>query len=454
MGLSSAPDPQPGLVRLDGLHAGLRYRLDGEIVRIGRDPRNEISVRGGKAGFVSAQQAEIRAIGERLVLNDLGSTNGTFVNGVRVESIQLEDGAFIELGAGGPQFRFERQPAPKAEQPPAPAGRPAASTPAGAAPTANLSRGTAEIMRRAVVIAQHSARQRWLGAVWGVSLALAAVTIYAVVATWRLQQQKSDAGREIASIQARLEAGEDDPRAARRLLDQLDEYQRIALRLEQDLLYQLTEPDRDQLYVERELRELLLELGAEQTTPLPDFSARVLHYIRRYQGQDRPTMQRALGRSRDRFQQMRTYFEAANLPPDLAYMVLVESELVNHRQSHRGARGLWQLLPATARQYGLQVTDEQDERLDPQRATEAAARHIRSLILDFGSGSSVLLALAAYNGGAARVKRAVRQVEDPIAQRNFWYLYATQSLPAETREYVPKVLAAIVIGRNPERFGF
>ena len=59
-----------------------------------------------------------------------------------------------------------------------------------------------------------------------------------------------------------------------------------------------------------------------------------------------------------------------------------------------------------------------------------------------------------FNLGPGRVKRAVRKVDDPIKQRNFWYLYRVRTLPAETREYVPKIIAAIIIGRNPEQFGF
>jgi len=89
------------------------------------------------------------------------------------------------------------------------------------------------------------------------------------------------------------------------------------------------------------------------------------------------------------------------------------------------------------------------------KSTRAACKYLRELILDFGAGSSVMLALAAYDSGTAKVKQAVaRTVRDPIQQRNFWYLYRRRALPLETREYVPKVFAAMLIGRNPHRFGF
>ena len=109
----------------------------------------------------------------------------------------------------------------------------------------------------------------------------------------------------------------------------------------------------------------------------------------------------------------------------------------------------------TARAYGLRVDGETDERKDLVKSTGASCRYLKDLILDFGAGSSGMLALAAYHSGAAKVKLAVsRTVLDPIQQRNFWYLYRTRALPAETREYVPKVFAAILIGRNPRHFGF
>jgi membrane-bound lytic murein transglycosylase D len=96
-----------------------------------------------------------------------------------------------------------------------------------------------------------------------------------------------------------------------------------------------------------------------------------------------------------------------------------------------------------------------DERKDLVKSTYATCKYLRDLILDFGTGSSVMLALAAYDSGTTTVKQAVsKTVRDPIKQRNFWYLYRSQALPHETREYVPRVFAAILIGRNPAHFGF
>jgi len=152
---------------------------------------------------------------------------------------------------------------------------------------------------------------------------------------------------------------------------------------------------------------------------------------------------------------MRRILVEEQLPPDFAYVPLVESGLAPHQNSAAGAAGPWQFTPITARAFGLRVDAQVDEREDLKKSTRAACSFLRQLLLDFGTGSSVMLALAAYNLGPAKVKQAVtKSVEDPIKQRNFWYLYRVRAVPPETREYVPKVIAAMVIGRHPERFGF
>lgn len=131
------------------------------------------------------------------------------------------------------------------------------------------------------------------------------------------------------------------------------------------------------------------------------------------------------------------------LPADLAFLPWVESEWSPTAQSHAGAMGMWQFMKGTARLYGLEVSSYVDERRDPVRSTEAAARHLSDLRRDLGDWHK---ALAAYNAGTGRVRRSVGE-----GNHAFWT--GRGRLPKETRNYVPHVLAAARIGRNPEVWG-
>ena len=212
----------------------------------------------------------------------------------------------------------------------------------------------------------------------------------------------------------------------------------------------LSEPD----LIRSEMKVLMHEFGAEEYSVPLEFVEEVNRFVRQFQERDRALMTRTLVRGRRNFEQMRQILARDNLPVDLAYIALIESGLSKSSASPEGAVGFWQFTPETARDYGMEVSENVDERLDLAKSTEAASRYIRDLILDFGAGSSVMLAIAAYNSGPEKVRRAVRTVKDPIKQRNFWYLYQIRALPEETRDYVPKVFAAMLIGRNPGRFGF
>ena len=122
--------------------------------------------------------------------------------------------------------------------------------------------------------------------------------------------------------------------------------------------------------------------------------------------------------------------------------------------SHAGARGLWQFMPKTARQFGLKVNDHVDERIDPQKATYAAAEYFKDLIGIFGGKSSVMLCMAAYNAGEGRVMGALRKIDDPMRNRDFWYIYRMGYLAEETNEYIPRVISFIIISEHPEDYGF
>lgn len=123
------------------------------------------------------------------------------------------------------------------------------------------------------------------------------------------------------------------------------------------------------------------------------------------------------------------------VPIDLAGVILVESGGRTSALSPKGARGLWQLMPDTARRYGLRVDEIQDDRLDLSRATDAAARYLHDLYAQFGDWK---LALAAYNTGEANVGNAIERAHI----QDFDQLSNLRLLPLETRNYVPRVLAA------------
>ena len=141
-----------------------------------------------------------------------------------------------------------------------------------------------------------------------------------------------------------------------------------------------------------------------------------------------------------RVEQLRPVVEpilrSEGIPPELIAVLLVESAGNPLALSPKGARGLWQFMPETARRYGLRVNAERDERLDPELSTRAAARYLRDLYRRFGDWP---LALAAYNAGAVQVERALART----GPADFWRLSQQRLLPQETRAYVPAVLGAM-----------
>jgi len=140
-------------------------------------------------------------------------------------------------------------------------------------------------------------------------------------------------------------------------------------------------------------------------------------------------------------------FTEFNLPVDLAFLSLVESGFSTNAVSRAKAVGPWQFIKSTAKAYDLRVDNWIDERRDPVKSTIAAARYLRDLYQLFGSWP---LAMAAYNAGERKVGRAlVRARAD-----DFWDLTDTKLLKRETKEYVPRFLAAALIAKDPTRFGF
>lgn len=162
----------------------------------------------------------------------------------------------------------------------------------------------------------------------------------------------------------------------------------------------------------------------------------VRRFAQQYWGGRSDDFQQALGRLRQLRPTLEPILRAEGVPSGLIAVVLIESAVQPTAESPREARGLWQFIPATARRYGLSVNTEHDERLDTKKATRAAARYLRDLHLRFGDW---LLVLAAYNAGEHTVQRAIHRA----GRTDFWSLSSKKLLPAETRDYVPAVLAAL-----------
>ncbi len=170
-------------------------------------------------------------------------------------------------------------------------------------------------------------------------------------------------------------------------------------------------------------------------------------YLVYFSTERKGTIRKYLARSTRYLPMIREIFQEHGLPEDLAYLAMIESGFNPHAYSHAHACGMWQFIQGTGRRYGLAINNYVDERRDPEKSTRAAANYLLDLYKQFGSW---YLAAASYNCGENRVQREI----DSSNHKNFWELSANQCLPNETKNYVPQMIAATIIAKNPEKFGF
>jgi membrane-bound lytic murein transglycosylase D len=177
----------------------------------------------------------------------------------------------------------------------------------------------------------------------------------------------------------------------------------------------------------------------------------VEHFVGLFSGRHSDAMADYLKRSGRYEGMIRQKLHKAGMPEDLVYLSMIESGFNPNARSRVNAVGLWQFMAPTARGYGLRVDGYVDERRDPEKSTDAALRYLRDLHAQLGSW---YLAAAAYNGGDGRVSRAL-MAETGFARgrsdADFWRI--SHRLPRETREYVPLMLAAALVGKEPEKYG-
>jgi membrane-bound lytic murein transglycosylase D len=190
---------------------------------------------------------------------------------------------------------------------------------------------------------------------------------------------------------------------------------------------------------EREVQATRSDLPLMLTDP-------VAGYINYFSTRGRSTLEHALirgGRYQDMIQKI---LRQEGVPQELIYLAQAESGFHPLAVSRVGARGMWQFMGSRARGYGLQRSWWVDERQDPEKATHAAARHLKDLYSQFGDW---YLAMAAYNSGPGTVQQAVRRT----GYADFWELYRRNVLPKETRNYVPIIVAVTIMAKNPAQYG-
>jgi membrane-bound lytic murein transglycosylase D len=183
-------------------------------------------------------------------------------------------------------------------------------------------------------------------------------------------------------------------------------------------------------------------------------TARVEHYVRMFSGPAKERIASRLAQGTRYEPMIRARMREGGLPEDMYYLALVESGFDPNAYSRAAAVGMWQFMTSTARDMGMRVDWWVDERRDPFRSTTAAVQFIKGLREQFGS---LYLAAAAYNGGPVRIARGLKRYADDLDGTSgddlFFALAEKDYLRNETREYVPQLIAAALIAKEPERYG-
>ena len=192
--------------------------------------------------------------------------------------------------------------------------------------------------------------------------------------------------------------------------------------------------------VEKELKSVSYDLPVEVNDT-------VLSFIRIFQGSRRKEFVGGLIRSGRYLPMMKKIFREQGLPEDLVYTALIESSFKSSAYSRARAKGFWQFIAGTAKRYDLRMDWWVDERSDFERSTYAATQYLTDLYAMFGDW---YLALAGYNAGENKIAYGLRQ----SGAQDFWQLARTRYIRQETKNYVPAILAAMIIAKDPEKYGF
>ena len=491
------------LTHLSGSLQGTASMSPKAVIRIGRGADCDVRFDAQRDTLVSTHHAEIRFQDGQYVVVDVGSSNGTLVNGKLVRTHALRSGDRIAFGGqGGPEVRFDveesfrsarsngtaaplqtplqRRPPPALRDPlPAPSADSAALareaqvriSQARARSGGQSSGQTMFIMAdtmKKVEAATERKDRRKTGRIVTAIVTLSLLGFGALgFVIWQQKKEieeivhrKDNLDRQIARLQIAMQV-ESDPDKLAALEEQLTTLTGKA----QDAVGELQKKDKSEAEkiqqsgdeLDREIRRILSKFNAQTYAVPPIFKERLKHYI------DRDLRQagtRSIYRRKQQYWPVIVKeFSALGLPEEMGYVAWQESGFDPLAESAARAKGMWQFMDFRAREFGMRVDPKRgvDDRTDVLKSTRGAARYLANLLAEFGE-DSFMLAIASYNKGENGMRRVLHEIAQQPGgfrkdKRDFWHLYRLKKLPQETLEYVPQILAAAIIGNNPKKYG-
>ncbi len=460
-----------------------------ETFTIGRGGENDLKF---KDACVSRNHLKVVFDGADWQLHDVGSSNGTYVNGERISSLTLSDPVDVELGKGGPVITLTvekielTKPAPAPEPEPEPESIPETTPEAKPLPYSETqiirhyfseksTEGAGEhtIMIRRAFEKAHKKKSRKYWVAIGVSLLVlltaAGVIYYQKNKINTFRQTAQNIFYDMKALELQISKIEDmaqstgntyqagEAQAKRRKLQEMEKNYDAFVR-ELGTYNKLSEEEKVIYRMARVFGECDINIP-------PGFVKEVMLYVNKWKSTSRLREGLERAKTNGYAPTIVNALNENNLPPQYFFLALQESgfneRAVGPMTRFGYAKGMWQFISMTADTYGLKVGplyskpvyDPLDDRFDFAKATRAAARYLK-FINNTEAQSSGLLVIASYNWGEERVINAIRQMPENPRDRNFWRLLAVKSIPAETYDYVFYIFSASVICDNPRLFGF
>jgi len=472
MARNQKPPPSVLVKVIQGQAQGSMKRFTKTFL-IGRHQDNDLQI---KEDCVSRSHVEIRFDGEQWWARDLGSANGTYLDGFRIENVPLPEKGELELGKGGPVLSLEVERPHEIEKLQTRKKDFSSETQIidhYFRRSDSSKAGEQTMMFRRAFERIHKKRSKKYLIAIGLSLCLliaaGGVIFYQKNKLLKLKNTAIDIFYTMKTLELQITQLEDlvlskaDKTQIRELIskrEKLREMERSYNDFVKDLgVYKKISEE------ERLILQIARLFGECEVNVPPGFMNEVKNYIKKWKATDR--LKEAIDRAKSNhyIPSITKAFVENNLTPHFFYLALQESSFdaraIGPKTRYGYAKGIWQFIPMTAQYYGLQmgpkykegVYDPQDERFYFDKATQAAVKYIKD-INHTEAQASGLLVMAAYNWGETKIREIIRQMPENPRERNFWCLLSNKPIPQETYDYVFYIFSAAVICENPRLFGF